>query len=53
MLTSVCNEIYDIWSFLDKKKNTSPTFKILENFLNNHIVIKIHRRQIITELSEA
>lgn len=53
MLAAVCTENYDTWSFLDKQEKNSKAFKILKNFLNNHIVIKLHKRQIVTELSIA
>lgn len=39
---------------MSKEKNIpNLTFKILENILNNHIVIKLHKRQIITESNRA
>lgn len=55
MLASECTKNCDIWSFLDKQRKNSPnlTFKILKNFLNNHVVITLRKRQIITELSRA
>lgn len=46
------HENFDRW-ISEKKKILRLTFKILENFLNNNIVIKLHKRQIITELSTA
>lgn len=49
MLTSECTDNCNILNLLDKKNIPSLTFKILENVLSNHIVIKLHKIQITTE----